>query len=438
MPRAVFEQAGVMLAFLRSEWRPQQTRSSLHTGREKYTVRIAAYYPWIYLTSGVERTILEMCRRSRHEYTLFTNHFEPENTFPGLSDVPVVELRRVSVERGLFPVFRAASTIALQELKLSSFDSLLIHCDGLGDLALARPPKLPVACFCHTPLRPVFDSCYRDRAIAKYKGTRRQLFNGFAAAFRKIDQALWSRYSYAFFNSHETLSRAEKGGLLERLGNRCEVLHPGIDWAGLEPTWIYKSYFLVPGRIMWTKNIELALAAFIRWKDSSHLRKEFRLVVAGRVDKKSESYLTSLRALANERGDIEFVISPSDAQLNDLYANCTAVLFPSFNEDWGIVPLEANAFGKPVISSNRGGPLESQVDGQTGFLADPDPGAFSEAMTRLLADMGTLRHMGMAARNHSRKYDWSEFVARTDQVLDGLVANRAESKGQVRSRNGHG
>lgn len=390
-------------------------------------MRIAAYYPWIYLTSGVERTILEMCRRSRHDYTLFTNHFEPEHTFPGFSDVPIVELHKVSVERNLLPVLRAASTIALQKLRLNEFDLMVVHCDGLGDLTLARHSKIPVVCFCHTPLRPVFDASYRARALARYKGIGHLAFRGFAAAFRKLDQVLWSRYSYAFFNSRETLSRAKQGGLLDRLGSRFEVLHPGIDWTALEPTWVYQPYFLVPGRIMWTKNIELALDAFIQWKNSSQTKKDFRLVVAGLVDKKSESYFARLRALAAERGDIEFVISPSDAQLHDLYSNCAAVLFPSFNEDWGIVPLEANAFGKPVISSNRGGPLESQIDGQTGLLTHPHPAAFAEAMTRLLADPGTLHRMGRAARIHSRKYDWSAFVARTDEVLEYTVGARPES-----------
>jgi hypothetical protein len=43
-------------------------------------MKVALYYPWVYLTSGAERTILELTGRSRHEWTIFTNRFEPENT----------------------------------------------------------------------------------------------------------------------------------------------------------------------------------------------------------------------------------------------------------------------------------------------------------------------------------------------------------------------
>ncbi len=57
-------------------------------------MKIAAYYPWIYLKGGAERALLETVTRSRHEWTLYTNHFEPEATFPEFSDLARGAARR--------------------------------------------------------------------------------------------------------------------------------------------------------------------------------------------------------------------------------------------------------------------------------------------------------------------------------------------------------
>ena len=68
---------------------------------------------------------------------------------------------------------------------------------------------------------------------------------------------------------------------------------------------------------------------------------DFRLVVAGIVDHKSAEYAARLRALAGDDPAIVFHVRPSDAELRQLYGTCRAVLFTAFNEDWGIVPIEA-------------------------------------------------------------------------------------------------
>jgi glycosyltransferase involved in cell wall biosynthesis len=381
-------------------------------------MRIAQYYPWVYLTSGVERVILEICRRSRHRHSIFTNHFAPANTYPEFRDLEVIELPGVSVERSLWPVLRAAIRIASMKIGLESFDALLVHCDGLGDLILNRQRDIPVVCMCHTPLRPVFDVHYAHRAAERYKGARRLGFRLFSAGFKAVDQKMWSRYRYVVFNSKEAQRRAQDGGLLRSLNGNHEVLHPGIDWHGIEPTWRHEAYFLVAGRIMWTKNVETAIRGFVHFKNMCAAHRPFRLIVAGAVDAKSEPYLAGLREIAQNRDDIEFIISPTDQVLHGLYANCYAALFPSFNEDWGMVPLEANAYGKPVIAVNCGGPLESQVPGKTGFLVPAVPEAFAKAMAVLAEDEQLVRTIGEQARQHALKYDWSHFVGRMDDVLD--------------------
>jgi glycosyltransferase involved in cell wall biosynthesis len=97
--------------------------------------------------------------------------------------------------------------------------------------------------------------------------------------------------------------------------------------------------------------------------------------------------------------DVDFVESPSDSTLIDLYQRCIGVLFPAQNEDWGLVPLEAMACGKPVIAVNRGGPTESLLHGETGFLVPDRPQDFAAALTLLAhASSAELDALGVRAR----------------------------------------
>jgi glycogen synthase len=77
------------------------------------------------------------------------------------------------------------------------------------------------------------------------------------------------------------------------------------------------------------------------------------------------------------------VPSFSDQERLLLLAACNAVVYTPQNEHFGIVPLEAMAAARPVVACSSGGPLESVVDGETGFLCDPTPSAFAAAMHKL-------------------------------------------------------
>src|SRR5437764_12308448 len=106
-------------------------------------MNIAVYYPWVYLTSGIERTIFEMCHRSRHRYTIFTNHFEPDNTYSEFHDLQVISLPSIPVSRNLAAVFTSAMRLVAQNLGTGDYDVLLVRCAGLGNVDLNRVITVP-------------------------------------------------------------------------------------------------------------------------------------------------------------------------------------------------------------------------------------------------------------------------------------------------------
>jgi hypothetical protein len=89
-------------------------------------LRLAIYYPWLYLKSGGERTIYELVSRSRHDWTIITNRYEADATYPEFKQLKVVPLSSVSVKRTFFDVARSAWQIVSQKLPLEGYDAALV------------------------------------------------------------------------------------------------------------------------------------------------------------------------------------------------------------------------------------------------------------------------------------------------------------------------
>jgi glycosyltransferase involved in cell wall biosynthesis len=381
-------------------------------------MRPALYYPWVYLKGGAERVILELMTRSRNDWTLYTNHFEPQATFPELSNVKVVRLPEISVRRNIQEVARAGATLLTQRVNLAHHDALFVISEGLGNIVAARS-SVPTSCICLTPLKVVYDEYTRNQFFAN---GRRPHYKVAFSLYEMADRRFWRNYVRVFTNSEEVKRRLVSANLVHH--SRVEVAHHGVDGERWQPDGRREPFFLVPGRIMWQKNVQLAIDAWTRFKPQPS-DNDFRLVIAGMVDTKSRPYLKSLMEKAADRPDIAFIQGPSDAEMLDLYQRCWAVVFTPANEDWGLVPLEAMACGKPVLAARRGGPRETVVHGATGFLRLDHPRTFASAMTTL-AKMPTdqLDQMGKQARARALDFPWSRFVSRIDDHVEELAPLR--------------
>ncbi len=376
-------------------------------------MKIALYQPWLYLHGGLERSILELVSRSRHEWVIFTGYYDSEGTFSEFRKMKIVELKRLSVQRDIPTVLKVAASLILEKLPLNGFDAFVVWSDGMGDLTAVRNHDLPTFVICSTPLRAVFDPVYERRALQMRNVSGKMSYKLFKIVFKIADKIAWKYFDGVVATSLEVKNRIINGGLYGDC-SRMVLYHPGIDWHSYSENVQFDPILLVPGRIMWTKNIELAIDAF----NEANLPRPWKLVICGFLDKKSLSYLELLKARAQGNDQIDFVISPDDSVLKDLYRRSSVVLFPPLNEDWGIVPLEGMASSKPVIANARGGPLESIINGETGWLLRPDKRIWAKILNEILPNKDLLIQMGQNARNHVRKYDWSYFVNGVDTAIE--------------------
>ena len=375
-------------------------------------MRLAVYASWIYLKGGIERTLVELFRRSRHDWTLYTHVYDPDGTFPELAPRVVELAPRISVERSVRPLAHAAFTIATA--RLPQMDALLVSSDGFSDLILARN-KGPAAVYCHTPLKILHDPTTRAR-LREREPRKAAALNVLGPAFGVVHRRLWSHYRHAFVGSNEVRGQLERARLVAR--DPVEVLPFGVDhgWFS-DDEQPRDDFFLVAGRIKWWKNIELAIAGLaeaVRRGCSSPM------IIAGIVDAYGGEYLEALRAQAAGL-PVTFEIAPSQERLRELYRRCRALVFPSLNEDFGIAPLEAMACGAPVIAVDAGGPRETIVPGVTGWLVPPTAGAFAGAMLEAVEKAASMRE---GSRARAAEFTWERFATRIDDVMEQIVSEQ--------------
>lgn len=126
------------------------------------------------------------------------------------------------------------------------------------------------------------------------------------------------------------------------------------------------------------------------------------------------TWLVEMAAALGVDDVVRFVAPVEQARLVDFYRAASVVVVPSYNESFGLVAIEAQACGTPVVAANVGGLTTAVVDGQSGVLVDGhDPADYAAVLERLLPDPATLASMGRAAARHARQFGWSRTAERT-------------------------
>jgi len=191
-----------------------------------------------------------------------------------------------------------------------------------------------------------------------------------------------------------------------------------------------RSILLSINRFERKKNIALAIEAFAilkqRLEDATF--EKLQLVLAGGYDprlRENIDYVEELKKLAQQLGvdqQVSFKLSFTEEERSILLSRCLFLLYTPEGEHFGIVPVETMYASRPVIAVNSGGPLESILDGQTGFLCEPNPEAFATAMRKLLVNPELREQMGASGRKRVKeKFSLQSFSDFLDHVISEMV-----------------
>ena len=171
----------------------------------------------------------------------------------------------------------------------------------------------------------------------------------------------------------------------------------------------FEPFVLSVGRLEALKRVDLLVRAAAAGLPASH-----RIVIVGEGSQRD--VLMALSESLGVRDRIEFRGWVDDAVLKDLYARCACVFYAPWDEDYGLVTLEAFQSGKPVVTtSDAGGPLEFVRHGETGLVCAPEPEDVAAALARIAQRPAEAREMGASGRASIAGLSW-------DAVIDALLA----------------
>ncbi len=226
---------------------------------------------------------------------------------------------------------------AIERFQLEPYDLVLSssHCVAKG---VSPPAGARHLCYIHSPMRYVWDQFDHYAGGGRSGPLARLGMEVFRARLQRWDVASAARVDEFVANSHNIAAK------VQRYYHRpASVLHPPVDWHAFQAAEKSEDFYLMVTAFAPYKRVDLAIQA------CNLMKRRLKIIGKGQEEPR-------LRKLAGPT--VEFLGWQPDDAVRDHYRRCQALLFPG-EEDFGIVPLEAMASGKPIIAFGRGGALET-------------------------------------------------------------------------------
>lgn len=339
---------------------------------------------------GAERVALEM-RRAIPEASILTSLFDPAGTFPEFSELNVQTIRGLNRIRFLRNHHRMAAPVLGPAYRRTRVESEVCLCSSSGWSHLIGSTGRKVV-YCHNPPGWIYRADQFREELGPVMGGLSHLLVPY---LRRHDQRAANEADVYVVNSSEVRQRVR-----DNYGREAEILHPppGIVPDGTaSPLALDPGFYLVVSRLLVYKHVDVAVRAAVA--------SGRRLVVAG-IGPDYER----LQSMAGPGVTIAGRVD--DSQLRWLYRNCAGLIAPA-HEDFGLTPVEANGFGRPVIALRWGGYLDSVIEGETGvFFEAPTPDELVGALERFEVQAWD----ESAIRAHAATFSSQRFGERLRQI----------------------
>ncbi|WP_051074158.1 glycosyltransferase [Rhizobium freirei] len=310
-------------------------------------MRVAIVHYWLVSMRGGEKVIEALCDMYP-DADIFTLVYDESRISEKIRKhkISTSFLQRIPGAVRGYQSLLPLMPFALESFDLTDYD-LIISSESGPAKGIIPPPGATHVCYCHSPMRYLWDHYHFYRSHAGLPS--RLMLPMLAPLLRSWDVNTSMRVDRFVANSHHVGDRISK-----YYRRHATVLYPPVNVDDFTPTALVEDFYLCAGQLVPYKRVDLAVKAFSRM--------DRKLVVIG-----EGSQMEELKRIAGP--SVTFLGRTPFSVLKEKLARCRALIFPG-EEDFGIVPVEAMASGRPVIAYGSGGALETIVPGVTGLFFD--------------------------------------------------------------------
>jgi glycosyltransferase involved in cell wall biosynthesis len=354
--------------------------------------RVALVHDWLTIPGGSEQVLLNLLELFPAG-EIFTAVYDPAPWPEALTSRRIHRsfLDRIPGSTKTYRLLLPLMNVAFEGFDLRDFDLVVSSNHAYAKNVLTRPETLHV-CYCHTPMRYAWEPRFLEGERVPLKRLAQSLFAG---RIRREDFIGSSRPDYYVANSRHVATRIAK-----YYRRDAHVIHPPVDVDK------YRSlpraegdYYLYLGRLVPYKRADLAIEACRR------LGRKLWVAGGGRARER-------LRSIAGP--ETTFLGHLPEEDLRRILAGARALIFPG-EEDFGIVPVEAQAAGVPVVAYGVGGATETVVDGETGVLFEPQT---VDALCEAILRFESTSFDEQLLREHSAQFSSARFQSEFADFLE--------------------
>jgi glycosyltransferase involved in cell wall biosynthesis len=368
-------------------------------------MRVAIVHYWLVGMRGGEKVVEVLCDMYP-QADIFTHVYVPDmisEKIRGHRIIPTF-INSLPRARQMYKSYLPLMPLALEQLDLRGYDLVISSESGPAKGVIAHPDAVHI-CYCHTPMRYIWNMYQDYRGAAGF--LTRLMMPLLTHYLRMWDVSSSLRIDHHVANSSAVAARIHRYYSID-----ADVIYPPVDVGSfaIAPPAELEDYYLMVGELVSYKRPDLAVRAFNEMK--------LKLVVIG-----GGEMLKEIRRLAGPTVTV-MGSQPFDV-LRHHYARCRALIFPG-EEDFGMVPVEAMASGRPVLALARGGALETVVKGLSGaFFAEQTVAAIVEAVE----EFQSFKVDSQRIVSHASQFGRDQFVQKMRATIDRQLSAKRQKLG---------
>lgn len=361
-------------------------------------MKVAIVHDWLVEKGGAELVLKELiaCYPQADLFSLLDfMDDDSRNYYLNGKSVTTSFLQKLPRAKKAYRNFLPLMPFAIEQFDLTSYDLVISSSYAVAKGVITGPDQLHI-CYCHSPIRYAWDMQYQ---YLKESGLTKGLKATFVKwTLHKIRN--WDFRSSASVDYYIANSSFIKRRIMKFYKRDAEVINPPVDVTNFTLEVNKEDFYLTASRMVPYKKIDLIVRAFAQMPD-----KELIVIGSGPDFDKIKSFATNnVKLMGYQSFDV----------LKDHMQRAKAFVFAA-EEDFGIVPVEAQACGTPVIAYGKGGALETVVDGKTGIFFKEQT---VEALKQAVSNFEKCTFDPEIIRGHALNFSIDNFRNRIVSLVD--------------------